>query len=552
MTAAPTGSTATDLVPLADRVRYMQLFRVAVSSVVMLFALLAPAALGVGLAPLAAVTASYIFLSLLGEFVWRLVRRRGLTLFGAMLICDGLYLAWASYATGGTISPLRYLILLHLVAVALLASYRTGMKLALWHSMLLFVVYYAQQAHVLTPLTGAVRAQPGTEFQRLSAFVIVFWMVAIGTAAFSAVNERELRRRKYDLEALTVMASRLEDAQTSGDVADVLIDALVDAFGFPRAAVLGGADHLQLLAGHGDIGIPGSAAAEGDSGLEPGSAIDHAQTTRRTLLLASAEPAHDPLLARLLPGGGNLVLVPLSAEGRAIGVLVAEHGLRSGSRIERRVVAMVEQFASHAALALRNAWLLEQVQGLAATDGLTGIANRRTFESILEREVARAGATGEQMSLIMVDIDHFKKLNDTHGHQRGDDVLRAVAAALTSECREFDTACRYGGEEFAIVLPRCDAPKGLLMAERFRRVVARCASELSVTASAGVATFPHHARDAGTLVRAADEALYVSKRSGRNRASQSTRWDAGRRVPAASHPDVVDEAAEPNQITPAS
>jgi diguanylate cyclase (GGDEF)-like protein len=156
------------------------------------------------------------------------------------------------------------------------------------------------------------------------------------------------------------------------------------------------------------------------------------------------------------------------------------------------------------------------------------------------------------MSLIMVDIDHFKKLNDTHGHQRGDDVLRAVAAALTSECREFDTACRYGGEEFAIVLPRCDAPKGLLMAERFRRVVARCASELSVTASAGVATFPHHARDAGTLVRAADEALYVSKRSGRNRASQSTRWDAGRRVPAASHPDVVDEAAEPNQITPAS
>src|SRR5436190_4123876 len=253
MTTTTKRSTASDLVPLADRVRYMQVFRVAVSAVLMLFAVLAPAATGVELPLLASVTAAYIALSLFGEMVWRLARRRGLTLFGAMLVCDGIYLAWGSYATGGTLSPLRYLILLHLVAVALLASYRTGMKLALWHSTLLFVVYYAQQAHLLHPLSSAVLSLPGTEFQRLTAFVIVFWMVAIGTAAFSAVNERELRRRKYDLEALTQMAGRLEEAGSSNEVGATLLDAVVDVFGFPRAALLalGDSGGVNVLAGVG-------------------------------------------------------------------------------------------------------------------------------------------------------------------------------------------------------------------------------------------------------------------------------------------------------------
>ena len=104
-----------------------------------------------------------------------------------------------------------------------------------------------------------------------------------------------------------------------------------------------------------------------------------------------------------------------------------------------------------------------------------------------------------------------------------------MAAALTRECREFDTACRFGGEEFAVVLPGCDGPKGLLLAERFRRAVAACEEELDVTASAGVATFPSNARDAASLVEAADQALYVSKRTGRNKVTQSNRWDSERR-----------------------
>ncbi|HWG93207.1 MAG TPA: GGDEF domain-containing protein, partial [Mycobacteriales bacterium] len=139
----------------------------------------------------------------------------------------------------------------------------------------------------------------------------------------------------------------------------------------------------------------------------------------------------------------------------------------------------------------------------------------------LEREVARATRSAEHVSLVMVDIDHFKVLNDTHGHQAGDEVLRNVAAALSCECRDFDTPARYGGEEFAVVLPGCGPEEAVLIAERLRQAVAAAPSVVPITASAGVATYPSHAGDADTLVRAADEALYQSKNSGRDRTTQS-------------------------------
>src|SRR3954447_20948239 len=103
---------------------------------------------------------------------------------------------------------------------------------------------------------------------------------------------------------------------------------------------------------------------------------------------------------------------------------------------------------------------------MAATDGLTLIGNRRTFETTLEREVARAVRTGDQLSLVMLDIDHFKVLNDTHGHQTGDDVLRVVARTISRECRDLDTPTRYGGEEFAILLPGCAEEEAVALAER--------------------------------------------------------------------------------------
>jgi diguanylate cyclase (GGDEF)-like protein len=123
----------------------------------------------------------------------------------------------------------------------------------------------------------------------------------------------------------------------------------------------------------------------------------------------------------------------------------------------------------------------------------------------------------------MIDIDHFKAINDRHGHPAGDEVLRRVSKALKDQCRAFDTPARFGGEEFAVVLPACTSKESIGVAERLRQGMARIDMDFTVTASAGIATFPTHASDAEALVRAADAALYESKENGRDQTTRSRR-----------------------------
>lgn len=511
---AATTTAAGELVPIADRLRYMLGFRALV-------------ALGVGLATLmaagshlyvpglqvAGATVGYLLLALVTHAAWRISRRGGTALFGFMLMIDGAFLAWTAYATGGSISPVRYLIVLELLTVSLLASHRTGMKLAMWHSLLLLVVYYAQKGHVLHDF---VKGGIGTPFEQLIAFTAIFWFVSIATSSFSAVNERELRRRRYDLEALAAMATRIEQEADSKAVADALLGSIVDTFDFERAALLGARDgaRLELLSHHGEV--DGNVAGYRQPGA--GSVLEAAASSRTTQLFSSLDPSADPWLSALMPGVRNLVVVPLSTEGRTIGTLAIEHRIRAGSRIERRIVNMLERFASHGALALRNAWLLDEVQELAATDALTKLANRMTFQDSLESELQRALREDGDLTLLMLDIDHFKKLNDTRGHQAGDDVLRRVAATLREQRRPYDVAARYGGEEFALILPGVAPGDAAPIGERVRAAIA--ANGCEVTASLGLATFPADASSSDALVGAADEALYRSKHGGRNRVTQ--------------------------------
>ena len=515
MTSAQPSWTASEIVPIADRLRYMRLFRIAAAVLIVAFSNLVSDPSD-DVEKLTAITPAYVVIALLSDLAWRRSRRVGVFVFGGMLMIDGVYLAWASYVTGGDVSPVRHVVVLHLITVVLLASYRTGLKLAMWHSLLLFVIYYAKQTGLLQPIEISAQL-PGTGFQRLMAFVIVFWLVTISTSAFSAVNERELRRRRYDVEALANMATDLEKTAGPFDVAEVLINHVVDAFGFKRAVVLGSrSDDLSLMAYRGPDRAVGS-----QSRLKPESVILATQKSQQTLLVSELDPDSDRWLAALLPDSQNLVLVPLLGEGTSVGILVVEHGMKSGSRMEKRAISMVERFASHAALALRGAWLLEQVQRMAATDGLTGIGNRRTFDNAIQRDVTKSIRNHEQLSLIIMDIDHFKNLNDTHGHQAGDAVLREVAQLLASNCREFDTVARYGGEEFCLILPSCPPVQALAIAERCRQLVEESETTVPVTISAGVATYPINATDVASLIKAADGALYESKRAGRNRVTWS-------------------------------
>jgi diguanylate cyclase (GGDEF)-like protein len=165
--------------------------------------------------------------------------------------------------------------------------------------------------------------------------------------------------------------------------------------------------------------------------------------------------------------------------------------------------------------------LSERLQALSATDPLTGVPNRRSLDERLAIEIARMTRYGSPLSLVMVDLDHFKALNDHHGHAAGDAVLRGVAEILDSEKRLGDMVARYGGEEFVAVLPHSDAAAALAWAERVRARLASTSFDLSgqhlaITASFGVASGRNDEDSSETLLRAADEALYEAKAAGRN------------------------------------
>jgi diguanylate cyclase (GGDEF)-like protein len=165
----------------------------------------------------------------------------------------------------------------------------------------------------------------------------------------------------------------------------------------------------------------------------------------------------------------------------------------------------------------------EQLQVQARRDPLTGVANRGAYMEAFEAGFAAAQETGRGYALIMADIDFFKKVNDTHGHPMGDEVIKLVAKALGSEVRSSDSVCRYGGEEFLIVLPDAPTEAAVRVAERIRKKIdTPDFARIPVTASFGVSSIVFGAESSDELIEQADKALYASKEGGRNRV---TRWD---------------------------
>jgi len=226
------------------------------------------------------------------------------------------------------------------------------------------------------------------------------------------------------------------------------------------------------------------------------------------------------LFARV-PGAGPVVAVPIGAGGRLIGVLALARG-QGAAAFDAHALSLVRALADHAGTAIGNVRLHEEVRRLSVTDPLTGVGNLRHLTSSLSREVAGATRFGRPLTVLMLDLDHFKQVNDTLGHQFGDVVLRDFAHRVLSCVREMDTVARYGGEEFAVVLPETDVAGGCRVAERVIKAVRDEPfhdGELTqaVTVSIGVASFPGHGRSATEVLHAADEALYAAKHEGRDR-----------------------------------
>jgi diguanylate cyclase (GGDEF)-like protein len=184
--------------------------------------------------------------------------------------------------------------------------------------------------------------------------------------------------------------------------------------------------------------------------------------------------------------------------------------------------------AEHIALALSNLRLIETLRVQAVRDALTGLYNRRYMEQALEREVMRASRNRRMVGVIMLDLDHFKVFNDTHGHEAGDLLLRAVGDYLVTHVRAEDIACRYGGEEFVVILPEAALEMARSRAEELWKglqalhVNYRGQLLRGATVSAGVAAFPGHGRTMSELLHAADTAMYAAKRQGRDRVETAT------------------------------
>ena len=217
-----------------------------------------------------------------------------------------------------------------------------------------------------------------------------------------------------------------------------------------------------------------------------------------------------------------LIAVPLQIQKKIVGILYLNDFVPR--RFSKGRLQLLSILGSFATMSIDNARLHQRTVHMASTDGLTGLYNHRQFKKMLKEEISRSKRYGKPLSLIMLDVDDFKKFNDTYGHPAGDKVLTIVAGILRDLSRESDLAFRYGGEEFVVVLPETAIDEALVAAERIRRVIEtdsvpdlNGAVKSGVTVSAGVASCPRDGDSAEDLLKTVDDLLFQAKEQGKNK-----------------------------------
>lgn len=345
-------------------------------------------------------------------------------------------------------------------------------------------------------------------------------------------NRRDLDVAREELELKGQVVGRMRELSILYDVAravtssielNMVLQKITDTvparLGVPKFAImLLGEAGLEVRKAH----PPGSeglkfAVGEGVCG--------RAAATRKSVYVADLEA--DQTLFKVrggtgAQGRGSLLALPMLHGDELLGVLNFERPEKAA--FSAGEIEFFTAVADQAAMAVKNARLHEQTVELSITDPLTGVSNRRHLFAQLELEIARANRFGTQLSFLMIDIDHFKKLNDAAGHPAGDSVLRHVCELMKGSVRRVDTLARYGGEEFVVLLPQVTRPEAMDVAEKLRKLVEEAPIEHrevqpegKVTISVGVANLPIDAVEQGVLVDCADSALYASKRGGRNK-----------------------------------
>jgi len=343
-------------------------------------------------------------------------------------------------------------------------------------------------------------------------------LTLFSTQASIAIQNARLysleRQRARQLEAINVIAQQSTAVMDLQDLLARVCSVIRQAFRVPHVSL--------FLRDEGDLVLRAH-----DGTLTPCVALDtrfpaNQQPWSHILATSGTAIENDISLTagsfKLFIEAASRMSIPLISFGQTLGVLTLHSSKPHAFREDE--LQSLESVADICASSIQNAHYLERVKQLAYLDGLTGIFNRRFFELRISEEIERARRYTFNMAVIMADIDQFKKLNDEFGHLLGDEVLRQVSSLFHQQLRKMDVVCRYGGEEFAILLTQTNAQHAVGVGEKLRRVVESWqfpGVPRMVTISAGVASFPEHGCSRDELVRAADNALYAAKQAGRNR-----------------------------------
>jgi diguanylate cyclase (GGDEF)-like protein len=379
----------------------------------------------------------------------------------------------------------------------------------------------------------------------LSRSSLQAWMprMAAQLAAFDDLIRVRLKYGHHmrQSQALLDAVQRLQGNKSGEGLAQALCETAVEVSGARGAALIRWypeSETGEIQCATGGIGLPAAVvgrASDPSDAMAGGSPARSPMAIADKSLVALACQAgvlrvHDDTrqtgsgmqlygVNRSTPNPGSVAILPLLKDGRVLGALVIEsntpHGITGD---EARPLAVL---GAVVAGSLEMAWSYQEVDRRARTDALTGLFNRMHFGEVLEQTLAAADRFNQPVSLVLVDVDHFKQVNDRWGHDAGDVVLRHVARILKEGVRDIDVCVRYGGEEIAILMSQTDAGRATEVAERLRTrlaetIVHHAGAEIAVTASFGVATYPAAVTARDKFFPAADAALYRAKRDGRN------------------------------------
>ncbi len=247
----------------------------------------------------------------------------------------------------------------------------------------------------------------------------------------------------------------------------------------------------------------------------------------RTGESALVQTSGDGQLQGVLPGSRSVLCIPIAYGESLLGVLNVESQKEDAFTPQDRLI--MNTLADLLATALHNAFVFQKLQQQSITDGLTGIKTRRFFFEALSSELKRASRSGRPISVVLMDLDKFKAVNDTKGHLEGDLVLARVARLLEQKCRQSNVVARYGGDEFIILMPETGVEQAQILAERLRLWISQdpALREHHITGSFGVGSFPVHGFSMEDIVRVADAGMYVSKHAGGDRVSTAEELSGG-------------------------